>query len=86
MIMKKTVAIMIALIMVLMSSISVFADENNGGTIYWVDNDSPIDASFTNNTNPYNGGTIYWDGNGSPVDAPFTNNTNPYNGGTIYFN
>ena len=75
--MKKTIAIMIALIMVLVSGISVFADENSQKT-------NP-EFPFTNRTNPDNGGAIYWDGNESPIDVPFTKNTAPNNGGAIYF-
>ena len=82
--MKKTFAIMIALMMVLMSGISVFAAEDNGGTIYW--NGDGSATNFTPDTNPPDGGTIYWVGNDSPINTSFTNNTNPLNGGTIYFN
>lgn len=49
--MKKTIAIMIALIMVLMSGISVFADENS--------KKANQEFPFTNHTNPDNGGAIY---------------------------
>ena len=79
--MKKTFAIMIALMMVLMSGISVFAAEDNGGTIYWNGNGSA--TNFTPDTNPPSGGTIYWNGDGSATN--FTPDTNPPDGGTIYW-
>ena len=60
---RKLAAIGLALLLLLVSSVSAFADESDnsvptGGAIYYPTN--PVDNNFTNNNNVPTGGAIYY--------------------------